>query len=589
MTGIVRTIGTQIHDGAHRDARGWFVLLALVGLLASCGGGNGGYRASEFDVRPAQGGKFYGGTLRWNSLEDVRSLDPIRVGDTASHDAAMQLYDGLVQLGDDLQAIPSIAESWQMSEDGRVYTFHLRKGVLFHDNDCFPGGKGRECVASDVVYSLQRVVDPKSESTGTWVFRDLIEGVDAYREANAERVSGLEAVDDYTVRITLTQPFVPFMQRLAMSYGYIVPREAVERYGLDFFQHPVGTGPFVFERWSKDLELVAKRNPNYWMRDEHGNALPYLDRVVNTFIKVQTAEFQEFELGNLDTHNPVADTLFEDIIDLDGELQPAYAGRFKVSSAEMLTVYYFGFTLDREPFKGNVKLRQAFNHAIDRQQIIRTVLKGRAVRAEGVVPPSIPGWKSTGVKYTYDPERARTLLAEAGYPNGEGLETVTCLLNSGGKRNERIAEVIQQQLNDIGVKIKLQLLEWPQFLESVENGRAVFWRLGWVADYEDPENFLALFDSRKFAPTGPNNSHYSNPEFDALFQASDTEVDPVKRFDLLRRAEEIVMADAPWLFLHHVKEFRLCQNYVNGLKHNRMNYLQFKYVCFEPREDQVSE
>ena len=578
---------TRISRTAQYETLSTILAFGVALLLGACSG----HVEEEIPLVQGEGGVYLGGTFRWNSVEDVRSLDPVRVGDTASGDVALQIYDSLVAFDTELQIIPALAERWEISPDGLTYTFHLRQGVRFHDNLCFPDGVGRECTAEDIVYSLQRVVHPGVLTTGLWAFQDLFEGVEAFREKEdeegyADHVSGLVAVDRYTVRIQLTHPFPPFLQRLIMSYGFIVPREAVEHYGEDFFQYPVGTGPFQFVSWTKDLELVLERNPNYWQKDEHGNSLPYIGRMVNTFMKNQNTEFQEFELGNLETHYPVADDLFETIITPEDELQPQYAGRFQVSSKSMMSTYYYGFTLNKEPFGGNLKLRQAFNYAIDREAIIKHVLKGRATPFQGIVPPSTPGWKSSCIRYEYNPELAKQLLAEAGYPNGEGFPELECLFNSGGKRNERISEVLQQQLAELGIRVRLQILEWPQFLDLVEDGRATFWRLGWMADYLDPENFLSLLDSRKFGPGGPNNARYINPDYDALFQASDLERDPVKRFDLLRRAEEICVADAPWLFLHHMVDHRLSQSYVHNLEQNAMNHLLLKYAWMEPHGEE---
>lgn len=562
------------HYGRH-----YLLLIVILLLVGSCGG----TQFAEIPLVEGKGGIFLGGTFRWNSTEDIRSLDPIRIGDVASGDAGIQIYDGLVEFDRQLNIVPGLAEKWEISEEGTQYTFHLRKGVRFHDNACFPNGVGREMDASDVVYSLQRVVDPKSESIGLWVFRDVVVGVEEFRVGQADRVTGFEVLGPYTFRIQLVKPYAPFMQQLCMSYAWIVPHEAVEMYGIDFFRNPVGTGPFQFVSWTKDLQLVLERNPHYWQVDEYGNQLPYLGRIINTFIKTSNTEFQEFELGNLDTHNPVADDLFESILDADGNLTPKYRDRFNVFQSDIVTVYYFGFNMQQEPFAHNKKLRQAINYAIDREAIIRTVLKGRATSFTGIVPPGMPGWKSTCNRYEYNPELAKQLMTEAGYPNGQGLPELECILNSGGKRNERISEVVQQQLADhLGVKTRLQILEWPQYLDTTENNRAIFWRAGWQADYLDPENFLALLDSRKFGPEGPNHTRYSNPEFDALFQQAESEMDAEKRFDLLRRAEEIAVDDAPWLFMHHMKEFRLNHLYVHNLEHNSMAMPFFKYTWIEP-------
>ncbi|MEO8447784.1 MAG: ABC transporter substrate-binding protein, partial [bacterium] len=282
------------------------VTVITVGIFfSSCG------KKEEVKMTNLQGGIKGGGIYRTNELENIRSLDPVGVNDVVSHHVAHQIYDLLVDLDSNLNLIPALATRWDISPDGLQYTFHLRKGVKFQDNACFPNGKGREFNANDVKYSLDRVCDPRTGTLGFDYYKNYVVGakeffdeVSAARKENKEPVlkgvSGYTVVDDSTFQIILKKPFGPFIYYLTLGFGYIVPKEAVDKYGKDFFQNPVGTGPYVFRDWKPDLELNMKRNPDYWEKDEFGNQLPYVEDIKFKFLKEVSQQLLEFRNGNLD-------------------------------------------------------------------------------------------------------------------------------------------------------------------------------------------------------------------------------------------------------------------------------------------------
>lgn len=507
-----------------------------------------------------------GGIFRMNEAAEPRSLDPVRTGESTATLITTQMYDGLVNLDPNLNIVPGFAESYEISEDGLLYSFNIRKGVMFHDNPCFPGGKGREATAHDVKYSFQRLLDPTTQSTGAWVFVDNVVGAKEYRDKTVDQVEGFEVVDDYTFQIHLHTPFSAFLQRLAMTYCFVTPREAVEHYGPDFFQNPVGTGAFKFVHWKPGQDILMVRHPNYWKKDKDGTALPYLDGVRCSFIQDMKIEFIEFDSGNLDRLYYIHDDLFTTLLNEEYQLRPNY-DQYQLLTEDLLLLQYYGFNVTMFPFTDK-RVRQAFNYAIDRESIIKFVLHGRGTPADGIVPHSMPNYENITTGFTYDLEKAKQLLAEAGYPNGEGLGEITLELNSGGTINELVAEAIQNQLNQLGITIRMQVVEWTQHLQKIDDGEVSFYRLGWIGDYPDPENYLALMWSKNFTPKGTNYSRYSNPEFDRLFEEGTRITDEKRRTELYQQAEKIAYEDAPVLFLYFGKRYRLIQPYVQGYVYN---------------------
>jgi len=534
--------------------------------MASCG-------ASEYADIPSRRGEItpsgvkLGGIFRMNESGTPRSFDPVRIDESAGHHIADQMYDGLFKFDDKLDLIPGVASSHEISEDGKTYTLFLQKGIKFHDNACFPEGKGREVKASDVEYCLTRVLAPTSKSTGAWIFEDIVVGAKEFMSGKADKVAGFKTIDEYTFQIELNKPFLRFPFRLAMSFCYLHPREALEYYKDDFFQNPVGTGPFQFVHWKPNQEILMKRNPHYWMKDKDGVQLPYLDGVSCGRINDFKISFLELDLGNLELVQQIHEDLWTNVFDENNQVRPDFA-KYKIQHMSLWVTQYYGFNLTKPPFKDNKNLRQAFNYAIDREAIIKYVTNGRGIPATGVVPSGIPGYESDLKGYGYDPQKAKQLLADAGYPNGEGLEEITLQLNSGGTVNETIAEAIQEQLRKIGVTINLQIVDWAQHLESIDNNQALFYRLGWVADYPDPENFIQLLSSKNFPPNGANYSRYSSPEYDKLFDEAMMSSDVKKQAELFKQAEKIAVEDAPWLFLFYTVRYRMMQPYVNNLVYN---------------------
>lgn len=545
-----------------------------------------------------KGGIKGGGTLISNETENIRSMDPVGINDVVSGHVSHQIYDLLVDLDSNLHLSPQLAMRWDISPDGMLYTFHLRKGVMFHDNACFPGGKGREMTAADVKYSYDRILDQRTGSLGFDYYRNYVEGAKEFtldiskamtenREPKNKGVSGYIVKDDSTFQVKLIKPFGPFIYYTTLGFSYIVPHEAVEKYGKDFFQHPVGTGAFIFDNWTPDLEINMHKNPNYWAKDEFGNQLPYLDKVKFRFIKDLSQQLLEFKNGNIDDSYRIPNELFSSVVTENKTLTPEYS-KYILQRKNSLTIQYYGFLTTSKVFS-DIRVRQAFNFAVDRERILKYVMNGSATdpASNGVVPPVMPNYNSKNIKgYSFDIVKARKLMEEAGFPGGKGFPEVTLNINEGGGRNTQMAEAIQNMLKEIGVTVKLQLLQFAQHLDNIDAGRADFFRLGWIADYPDPENFLNLFYGKN-VPDNPkdkspiNSFRYKNAKYDELFEKAISITDITERNKVYEQAEQIAVSEAPVLFIYYDEDYRLLQSYVRGFALDPMHRVNMRHTWLD--------
>lgn len=501
-------------------------------------------------------------TFRYNEPDGIASLDPAVASYQSAVWATGQLYNGLVELDSNLSIAPCLATSWSLDEGGKRWTFHLRTDVWFHTDTCFAVAglpkKTRTVNASDVVYSIRRIYDGSARSTGAWVYRD--------------RISQIVAVDDSTVQITLTSPFAPFLAVLTMPYGYIVPHEAIEYYGNDFGQHPVGTGPFQFKKWVQDVAVDLHRNPLYFKRSASGVQLPFLDGVRITFLRDTKSEFLEFLHHGYDIVTSVDGAIAPSVYDATGTLREPYQ-HLRLLRAPALSVEYYGILLDttkpgahQSPLATNRLLRQALNYAIDRHRIVTYVLHGRGIPTHhGFLPPSLPGYSDSVRGYRFDPDLAKQLLARAGYPGGKGLPTLLLQLGHN-PRTASVAEAVQEQWKDIGVNVELRQVDFPQHLSQVRAGELPMWRTSWIGDYPDPENFLSLFTSANRAPAGPNTTHLCSAKLDSLFNAALLpSLSTEQRNALYRQMQDDIVEQSPWIYLYHDVLIRLTHDNIHGL------------------------
>jgi len=572
-------------------------LLSLLMVACQSEGGNqkttNGKSSSE--LRPAAGGKYYGGVFKTNGVEYFRSLYPLNITEVGGHRVTNQLYEGLVGFDQaDLSIKPVLAESWTVSEDVKTYTFQIRKGVKFHDDACFPDGKGRELTVEDIKWCLDRMVAFDVNNKGYDFYKDRILGAEAYYTATKEGkmpeggCEGIKITEDGKLQVILTKPIAGFLNLLALPFSEIYPREAWEKYKEEMRIKAVGTGPFFIKAIRENDALILAKNPNYWGKDKHGNQLPYLDAVRWSYVGDQKSELLNFKKGDLSFTYRLPLEMVDDILDKNGKLTEAYS-QFVYQETPALAVQYYGFKMSEGVFAENKKLRQAMNYAIDREKIINYALKGAGVPALGIVPAAFKTYDSKSLKgYDFNPEKAKKLLAEAGFANGKDVGEITLQINSGGSRNEQIAEAIQSMLKEnLNLEINITKMPFAQHLEAQETSKTSFWRAGWVADYPDPENFLNLVQSKHIPEKLSDRSYlntfrYRNAQVDALYEEAQRTLDETKRNDLYRQADQLVINDAPIIPIFYDKDRRLVQPYVKNFPQNAMEYRSFREVYFEP-------
>ena len=547
----------------------WAAFLGGAGALAGCRSGG----ASAADERRV---------FRYNQPEALTSLDPAFARNQANRWADEQLYNGLVALDPTLQPAPALARRYAVSADGRLYTFVLRPGVRFHDSEVFPGGQGRVVTAHDFVYSFKRILDPATASTGGWIFRGkVLEKADG-----APSDTCFVAVNDSTLRVHLKAPFIPFLGILTMHYAYVVPREAVQRYGKDFREHPVGTGPFQFRLWDEGNVLLYKRNPHYWRRDARGRHLPYLDAVAISFIADRKTEFLTFMQGKLDFLSGIREGSRDLVMNRDGTVRADFKGKFTVQKVPYLNTEYLGIQLDSTHLTGeqavqgralrDVRVRQALAWALNKPELTAYMLNHVGQPGtSGFVPAALPSFSQALVPgYDYQPARARALLRAAGWGPRRPLRL---RLSTVAERKE-IGEYLQKQWANVGIQVQVDINQSAAQQELVDNGRAALFAKSWLGDYPDAENYLALFYSPNFSPAGPDKTHFRSPAYDRLYDQAIRTQDAARRTALYQQMDRLVVAEAPVIPLYYDELIRLSQNNVRGLKANPMNQLLLEGV-----------
>jgi oligopeptide transport system substrate-binding protein len=499
-----------------------------------------------------------GGAYRRPLANDPATLDPARQRDIYGIAVDQQLFDGLVEFDQTLRIMPALAQFWIASRDGLTWTFTLRKGVKFHH--------GREMTADDVVYSFTRLLDPRVRSGGADLFMN-IQGATEFREGRARQVTGLTAVDRYTVRVTLTEAPVPFVSILAVGQAKIVPRELVEEQGEAFGTQPVGTGPFRFVRWERGKEIVLAANADYF------DGPPKLARLVFRVFAGERREgaFAEFQAGTLeDSWIPTRD--YRQII----------AGQtYQYFRRPIFNLRHYGFNTRMKPFDDR-RVRQAILHAVDREAMVSEIWLGRHTLARGILPPGTLGFNPKLKGYAYDPPRARELLAQAGYPGGRGLPPLTIWSSVRSEEVLREHERIRKDLEAVGITAEFQYNpDWPSFSRAMQERRLPIFLRAWFADVPDPENFLA----KLFHSSSPfNYMGYASPAVDALLDKARAEPDLTRRVEIYRRAEEMILEDAPVVPVSHQTYERLFQPYVKGIEVSGLGdaYIPFRKVWLEP-------
>lgn len=531
------------------------ISLSLGLVLNSC------YKEREIDKNKV---------FRYNESANITTLDPAFAKDQAIIWACNQIYNGLVELDSNLNIKPSIAKSWEISPDGKTYTFIIRDDIYFHSHPLFKGK--RKVVASDFVYSFNRIIDPNIASPGAWIF-NLVERKD-------NKYSFISP-NDSTLIIQLQKPFSPFLGLLSMPYSFVVAKEIVENYGQDYRKNPIGTGPFYFKYWKEGVKLVLRKNNHYFEKDEKGNPLPYLEAVSISFIIDKQSVFLEFIKGNIDFISGIDPNYKDEVLTRKGSLQEKYKDKINLSTTPYLNTEYLGFMIDKNlsakdnPLM-NKKIRQAINYGFDREKMIKYLRNNIGYAGNyGIIPVGLPGFDTTGKRYFYSVERSRELLKEAGFPNGKGLPPITLQTTA---TYLDLCKYIQAQLNLIGFDIKIDVNPPGALREMISQSKSNWFRGSWIADYPDAENYLSLFYSMNFCPIGPNYTHFSNPRFDMLYEKSQGETVLEKRVEYYKEMNDLIIEESPIIVLYYDQVLRFTQKNIINLEPNPMNLLILKNV-----------
>ena len=495
--------------------------------------------------------------LRLPGSDDPRTLDPAKVNDTNAGAYVAEIFSGLVTLDKNLKVQPDIAERWDVSEDRKTYTFYLRKEIKFHD--------GRPVTAQDFKYSIERAANPATASPTAENYLGDIVGVKDKLQRKAAEVSGVQVVDDYTLKITIDAPKTYFLAKLTFPTAYVVDKNNVERGGRTWTDKPNGTGPFKLREYVRAQRVILAKNENYY-----GDDKPQVDEV--QFILSGGSFMTMYENGDLDSA-PVS------LVDIERASDPASPLSKELYVGPALSTGFIVFNTRKPPFD-DPKVRQAFALAIDRQKVVDVVYRKMLSVANTILPPGMPGYAEPEGKPPYDPAKAKQLLADSKYA-GKLPDITWTTTGAGGAAAEDIQAMTAMLKENLGVNVSIQQTDSSTFFQTLDdpsqNPYQIF-DVGWSADYVDPQDFLEII----FRTGSMQNwANYSNPEVDKLLDQAGVAEDTATRFKLYQQAEQMILADYPVMPLVYSREYWLTKPYVKGMIYPPMVIPRLKYVSLE--------
>ena len=539
----------------------------------------------------------------------VKGMDPIYSNDLYSSNEIARVYEGLLEyhyLKRPYELTPNLAASMpKISDDGKTYTFKLKKGVYFHDDEAFEKGKGREVIAQDFVYSLKRLADPKLQATGWWTLDGKIQGLNEWREKYGDRdevdyseeIEGLKALDKYTLQFKLTKPYPQFLYTLAMPFTFVVAEEVVERHGKEFLNHPVGTGPFMLDEFDQGNKIVYKKNPNFRKKlfpseasdefkkylDHAGEKLPFADKIIVEIIREDQPRWLNFQRGNLDFIAIPKDN-FETAITPGKGLTDQFKKKgIELDITPSLDVTYTAFNHDKELFQ-NVNLRRAMMAAYNLPKANELFFNGTAIAAQSVVPPGIAGHMKD-YKNPYigpDVEKAKELLKKAGYPGGQGLRTIT-YDTAASTVSRQMGEFFKKRMDEIGINIRVRQNPWPELQKKITNRQVDLYGIAWGADYPDAQNFLQLLYGPNSSP-GPNGAGYDNEKFNKMYKKATTMQPGSERAALYEKMNKYVAEQVPWIFGVHRQNYVLRQGWLENFVNSDFSAGRAQYLDVDKKK-----
>ena len=562
-----------------------------------------------------------GEKVRYHAISSkVKTMDPAQIGDVTSSGVASQIYDPLYQyhyLNRPYNIIPCAAAGMpKFSDDEMTVTVQLRNDMIFHDDECFPNGQGRAVEAEDFIYSWKRIADLKIVSGNWWVFDDHIVGLNEFRdytgtvskgEVDYDRpIEGLEALDRHTIQIKLTKPWPQITYLLAHLPTAAVPREAVDKYGDEFMNHPIGTGPYMLDKWHRGSSIILVRNPSY--RDEKypsegelgdgqrgllvdaGKKLPLVDRIEIKIVEEDQPYWLLFMKGKIDRAGIPKDN-FDKAVTPGRELTPELAKKgITLQIYDDPTTFWYGFNMEDPVVGTNLPLRQAMNAALDRREYIELFLNGRGQPARGFLPPLFKEYNpDIDSPYTvHDIEKARNLVQEAERVHGGPLPAITISFGSNDTTARQAGQYLQRAMEKAGIRLEPDYMDWPTLQQKVRTKSVQMYGMGWMADYPDAGNFMTIFHGPNTAP-GPNGFNYQNDQFDALFKKVVVMPDTPQRTEIYQKMEQIVVADLPFILTFHREAFVLSYPWLNNYKPHVFGYGLMKYqnIDIEMRQQKI--
>jgi peptide/nickel transport system substrate-binding protein len=539
------------------------LLLVLAAAVVACGPTAApvteptpGAPVTEATEAPPPEGPPSGGTIIVGLQAEPTTLDSQQISDYNSHRAAYGIYDMLLRFDDESTEVgPGLAERWDISDDGTVYTLYLRQGVKFHD--------GTDLDAEAVKFNIERQIDPDHPYADTGEF--------PYAEFTWGMVESVEVVDEYTVTFTLTDRFAPFLNHLAMHPAAMVSPAAIEQYGRDISINPVGTGPFRFVSWTPGVEVVLEKNPDYW------RGPVYVDRVIYRPIIEDQSRLTELEAGSV---NFIVNVPPDDLARLRDD------ARFTVVEQPGMHTWWVAFNHTREPFT-DVRVRQAMNHAVNKQAIVDNILQGTGTLAVNPLPPVVWSYIDDVQTYNYDPDRARELLAEAGYPDGFSCVFWVPESGSGMQQPVVMATAMQADWLAVGIDCRIETFEWGTYLDEVivppEEAEFDLMEMSWIGDNGDPDNHLyILLSGEQFPPFGYNMGFYQNDEVDALLAEARVTLDRDRRTELYEEAQRLIAQDPPWVMIDHETQIVVMDTSIKNFRLHPTGPFRFDEVWIEP-------
>ncbi|MFN5384659.1 MAG: ABC transporter substrate-binding protein [Bacteroidota bacterium] len=543
------------------------ILLSSIGVLLFTVLGLGGCK--NVDKKSPQQ------IFHYNEDVSVTTLDPAFVRSQSENWIVSQIFNGLIDLDAQLQPVPALAKSWEISTDLLTYTFHLRSDVNF----CFVDKQGkvttRKMVASDVAYSLSRIADPATSSPGAWIFVGKI-------DSQLNRV--FIAPNDSTFVLKLVSPAASLLGLLSTNFGYVVPKEYARLDKSYLARNPVGTGPFYVRRWEDEIKLVMRKNPHYHEKDTQGVPLPYLDAINVTFVKNKQTAFMQFAAGTYDFFNGLEGSFKDELLTDQAMLKPKYAQKMKAIITPFLNTEYVGCYLGEYPGKTNwlkdVHLRRALFYAVDKQKLVRFFRNGLGDAGDwGVVPPILNAHeKETTTEANAAWQKALAEYQQSGYAKQNNKPEI--VLSTTADYLDMMV-YLQETWGRLGVKIKVDIQTGGMLRQLRNEGKLMLFRGSWIADYPDAENFLACYYAPYLSPMGPNYTHFEDAQFDTLYrliEAGESGQKASLRKQYIQQANQILIDQAPVIPLYYDKSIRLIQPWVQGLENDAANRLVLKRV-----------